>query len=247
LAIARAIAVFEEKHLMYLKMAFALIIQFSIQKPYSLLFIFPKYFDAFLNIERIMAGVVTQSSTTILTKFGTSIAGAAGSWLFTQGLNALEGGSESDKINQGINEVLKEVDKINKAVQNLSQALLDDVLTLRTDELQQPMDDINALYIDISQIINTVLTLPATLSTADRATQVQDAQNRLESRLKDCANDVPKYLTKINSFLTETTTGDQTGCPLLQQIAQKCLDDSTDFLGYYGRTKAIVQDIDTPD
>ncbi|KLO80985.1 uncharacterized protein LW93_9233 [Fusarium fujikuroi] len=187
-----------------------------------------------------MAAVVTQSSTSILSKLGTSIAGAGASWLFTKGLNALTGGSETDQLKNDINKVLQEVDEINKAVQSLSQTLLSDVVTLRGDELQQPIDDINALYTDIGQIINTVLALPTTLSAADRATQVQDAQSRLNSRLTDCANDVPKYLTKINSFLTEKASGDQVGEPFLQQVAQKCLDNSTDFLSYYGKTKAII-------
>ncbi|KAF5535044.1 hypothetical protein FMEXI_11002 [Fusarium mexicanum] len=187
-----------------------------------------------------MAGYVTESSTSILAKLGTSIAGAGASWLFTKGLNALDGGSETDQINKGINKVLKDVQMISNAVQSLSQTLLADIVTLRGDELQQPVDDINALYTDISQIINTVLALPATLSAADRASQIQDAQSRLDSRLTDCANDVPMYLTKINSFLAETTSGDQVGYPFLQQVAQKCLDESTDFLGYYGKTKAII-------
>ncbi|KAF5599557.1 hypothetical protein FPANT_3310 [Fusarium pseudoanthophilum] len=187
-----------------------------------------------------MAGYVTESSTSILAKLGTSIAGAGASWLFTKGLNALEGGSETDQIKKDINQVLEDVEMISNAVQSLSKTLLADIVTLRGDELQQPVDAINALYADIGQIIDTVLALPTTLSAADRAAKVQDAQTRLDSRLTDCANDVPKYLTQINSFLTETTSGDQVGYPFLQQVAQKCLDESTDFLGYYGKTKAII-------
>ncbi|KAF4419122.1 aminoglycoside phosphotransferase [Fusarium acutatum] len=101
--------------------------------------------------------------------------------------------TETDQINKDINKVLKDVEMISNAVQSLSKTLLADIVTLRGDELQQPIDGVNALYTDIGQIVNNVLALPATLSAADRAIKVQDAQSRLDSRLTDCANDVPNW------------------------------------------------------
>ncbi|KAF4954598.1 hypothetical protein FSARC_12070 [Fusarium sarcochroum] len=169
--------------------------------------------------------LLTASAATILTKFGTSIAGAAGSWVFQQGLDALTGGSDTTKIQDAIAQIAQE-------------DLLDLTLALRTDELKSPMSQITSYYDDITEIVQAALKLSSTLSAADRATQTAPIQARLKDRLKDCANNVPGLLDTINGYLTET--GDATGDAFFEQIAQKTLDDSTDFLGFYGRSKAII-------
>lgn len=186
-----------------------------------------------------MSFVASDFAVTLLTKFGTSVAGAAGTWVFQQGLDALTGGSDTCKIQKAIAHIAKEVENVDKDVQKLSQQLLDDIVALRTDELMSPMDQINAYYDYVTDIVQTALNLPATLSATDRAAQTQPIQDRLEDRLKACTNAVPGLLDTINGYLTET--GDATGCAFVQQIAQKTLDDSTDFLGFYGRSKAIVR------
>ncbi|KAF4955763.1 hypothetical protein FGADI_4334 [Fusarium gaditjirri] len=185
-----------------------------------------------------MSTLIADSAATILTKFGTSVAGAAGSWVFKQGLDALTGGSDTTKLKEAIAQVAQQVQQVDKDVQKLSQQLLDDMVTLRTDELNSPMEQITAYYDDITDIVNTALALPATLSASDRSTATAPIQAHLEDRLKARANDVPGLLDTINGYLTET--GDATGCAFLQQVAQKTLDDSKDYLGFYGRSKAIV-------
>ncbi|KAM0554076.1 hypothetical protein ACHAPJ_007151, partial [Fusarium lateritium] len=185
-----------------------------------------------------MSTLIADSAATILTKFGTSVAGAAGSWVFKQGLDALTGGSDTTELKDAIAQVAQQVQQVDKDVQKLSQQLLDDMVALRTDELHSPMEQITAYYDDITDILNAALVLPATLSASDRSTATAPIQARLEDRLKACANNVPGLLDTINGYLTET--GDGTGCAFLQQLAQKTLDDSKDYLGFYGRSKAIV-------
>ncbi|KZV73071.1 hypothetical protein PENSPDRAFT_575019 [Peniophora sp. CONT] len=182
-----------------------------------------------------MAAVVAAPATSLLLKFGQSLAGAAGSWVFKKGLEAITGGSDLDKVRKDIAFIVDQVKDVKSAVDNLSNQLSDALLQLRSDHLKASLTKINTHWDTIADIVLTAFDLPKELSADERATKLKHLQNRLVNRLQECANEVPGILDAIDSFLSETG-----GNAFLRQATQQALDGSTDFLGYYGKMKTLI-------
>ncbi|EXK36019.1 hypothetical protein FOMG_09208 [Fusarium oxysporum f. sp. melonis 26406] len=150
-----------------------------------------------------MASLIASAAYALLVKFGTGLAGKAGGWVFQEGLAAVTGGTDTEKVRQ-------------------------DIANLRKDGLRIYITDIETYYSTIVDIMQEAFQLPdRNLTDADRVRQAQGLQKRLDNRLRACSNDVPGYLDQINDFLNE-----QGSNAFLQQAAQQALDQSDDFLGY---------------
>ncbi|KAJ4072981.1 hypothetical protein NW756_014445 [Fusarium oxysporum] len=154
-----------------------------------------------------MASLIASAASTLLVKFGTGLAGKAGGWVFQEGLAAVTGGTDTEKVRQDIANVLTE---------------------LRKDGSRTYITDIKTYCSTISDIMQEAFQIPGmNLTDADCVRQAQGLQKRLDHRLRACPNDVPGYLDQINDFLNE-----QGSNAFLQQAAQQALDQSDDFLGY---------------
>ncbi|KAJ9415162.1 hypothetical protein QL093DRAFT_2105726 [Fusarium oxysporum] len=158
-----------------------------------------------------MASLIASAAYALLVKFGTGLAGKAGGWVFQEGLAAVTGGTDTEKVRQDI-----------------ANSTSDSLLQLRKDGLRIYITDIETYYSTIVDIMQEAFQLPdRNLTDADRVRQAQGLQKRLDNRLRACSNDVPGYLDQINDFLNE-----QGSNAFLQQAAQQALDQSDDFLGY---------------
>ncbi|WKT52269.1 hypothetical protein QSH57_002783 [Fusarium oxysporum f. sp. vasinfectum] len=157
-----------------------------------------------------MASLIASAASTLLVKFGTGLAGKAGGWVFQEGLAAVTGGTDTEKVRQDI-----------------ANSTSDSLLQLRKDGLRTYITDIETYYSTIGDIMQEAFQLP------DR--NLTEADRRLDNRLRACSNDVPGYLDQISNFLNE-----QGSNAFLQQAAQQALDQSDDFLGYYSKTKVMA-------
>ncbi|KAJ4123748.1 hypothetical protein BFJ70_g623 [Fusarium oxysporum] len=71
-----------------------------------------------------MASLIASAAYTLLVKFGTGLAGKAGGWVFQEGLAAVTGGTDTEKVRQDIANVLTEVKQIQASVTDLSSQRL---------------------------------------------------------------------------------------------------------------------------
>ncbi|EXK87671.1 hypothetical protein FOQG_09008 [Fusarium oxysporum f. sp. raphani 54005] len=150
-----------------------------------------------------MASLIASAASTLLVKFGTGLAGKAGGWVYQEGLAAVTGGTDTEKVRQ-------------------------DIANLRKDGSRTYITDIKTYCSTIGDIMQEAFQIPGmNLTDADCVRQAQGLQKRLDHRLRACPNDVPGYLDQINDFLNE-----QGSNAFLQQAAQQALDQSDDFLGY---------------
>ncbi|KAJ3537925.1 hypothetical protein NM208_g6121 [Fusarium decemcellulare] len=183
----------------------------------------------------VASAIVTVSAPALLNKFAIGLAGEAGTWVFKQILNTASGGSDTEKIRQDISGAVKEIRELKHAVDNLSQRLSDALLQLRSDSLKESLTKIETMYDTIADLIETAISLPEDLSKEERNKKVWAIQARIEDRLKAYSNEIPGILDRINDFLTEDGKN-----AFLRQAAQQAFDSSTDFIGYYGKTKTLI-------
>ncbi|EWZ30651.1 uncharacterized protein FOBCDRAFT_281565 [Fusarium oxysporum Fo47] len=107
-----------------------------------------------------MASLIASAAYTLLVKFGTGLAGKAGGWVFQEGLAAVTGGTDTEKVRQ-------------------------DIANLRKDGLRTYITDIETYYSTIVDIMQEAFQLhDRNLTDADRVRQAQGLQKRLDNRLQ---------------------------------------------------------------
>jgi hypothetical protein len=172
-------------------------------------------------------------ATKLLKFVGEKAGSASVGKLFETGLNLLNGGSDSKKIQEKIDEVFKEVQQVKAAVAEVSEKLDKEFFKLRQDILQNSLDEIEALYAGVQDCLDRAFKgnkeIPDQAELSEHLTKLQE---RLEEKLKLAANMVPGYIGHIDSFLQDKK--------FLTAAAKLAFQGSDDFLAYYMKMKVLV-------
>jgi hypothetical protein len=191
------------------------------------------------TVAKPIAGLVAKPVAGLLWKYAKSPAGEAAGVLFGREAEdaIVKLGTDQFKkdLTNQISQVVDGIEEIHTAVINLSQKLSESVLKLRSDALYASLTEIGSSYNTIRDCLLTARDLPVDISAEERKVQLHDIQRRIEKRLVNCANVIPGILDQINYFLSEAGEGS-----FLRQATQKCFDTSSDFIGYYLNSKALV-------
>jgi hypothetical protein len=171
--------------------------------------------------------------TKLLKFVGEKAGGGAVGKLFEMGLNFLKGGSDSDKMQEKIDEVFKEVQQVKAAVAEVSEKLDKGFLKLRQDILQNSLDEIEALYSGVQDCLDRAFKAKKEITDqGELGEHLTKLQQRLEEKLKLAANMVPDYIGHIDRFLQDRE--------FLNAAAKLALEGSHDFLAYYMKMKVLV-------
>jgi chromosome segregation ATPase len=174
--------------------------------------------------------VATKLLTFAVEKVGSAVAGK----VFEKGLAYISGGTDTDKIQQSISDVLKEVQQVKAAVTEMSKKLDEGILRLRKDTLGGPLADIESYYSSVQDCIDQALVDKKDIQ--DQAAlkeALTKLQTRLESKLKLAADNVPGYLGRVDDFLQDKE--------FLNAGADQAWQKSDDFLAYYMKMKVLVR------
>lgn len=179
-------------------------------------------------------GVATDVATKLLRFALEKIGGAAATKLFQEGLAYITGGSDTDKIQQSISDVLKEVQQVKAAVTEMSKKLDEGILRLRKDALGGPLADIESYYASVQDCLDQAIVNKKEIQDAAKLKEaLTRLQTRLESKLKLAADNVPGYLGRVNDFLQDRE--------FLNAAANLAWQGSEDFLAYYMKMKVLVR------
>lgn len=162
------------------------------------------------------------------------VASATAGKVFEEGLAYISGGSDTDKIQQSISNVLKEVQQVKAAVTEMSKKLDEGILRLRKDTLGGPLADIESYYSSVQDCLDQAIVNKNNIQDQEKLKEaLTKLQTRLESKLKLAADNVPGFLGRVNDFLQDKE--------FLNVAANLAWQGSDEFLTYYMKMKVLVR------
>ncbi|KAF2450447.1 hypothetical protein P171DRAFT_426826 [Karstenula rhodostoma CBS 690.94] len=182
-----------------------------------------------------MATILGFSVKVILEKAGLAVLSAAASFVVKKGTDAGQGGSDTEKIRNDIAKVSKDIKSLQNDVRALSEQLTDVLIQLRKDQLRIFCVDIHTTHTSLLDTVTTLFECLEQPETPENMQKIQEVDTRLKELLHNAYNAVPVWLDQIHGFMNERGSSG-----FLHTAAQRALDQSADFLAYYGKMKTLT-------
>jgi hypothetical protein len=182
-----------------------------------------------------MATILGIPVMTLLEKAGLAILSAAGSYIVKKGTDAAQGGSDTSKIRNDIAGVSQGIKSLQSDVRALSDKLTDVLLQLRKDHLREFCVSIDSTHTSLLDAVATLFESIELAESPQRKQKILEADERVKKLLSNAIDVVPGWLDQIHAFMNE-----RGGAGYLPIAAQRALDQSADFIAYYGKMRTLA-------